>query len=121
MFTIATREDQGPPLPQSGFPPVGADGLACGFGYIVGVDVLGDPQSLPLGGRWIAEGKTEGECENTARTKSDYTHSPSVTCGASFSLRLGHARGKTIINRFLTPSRRFATQGEGFFYQMINP
>ena len=26
-----------------------------------------------------------------------------------FSLRLGHARGKTIINRFLIPSRRFAT------------
>ena len=32
---------------------------------------------------------------------------------APFSLRLGHARGKTIINGFLTPSRRFATQGEG--------
>ena len=27
----------------------------------------------------------------------------------SVSLRLGHARGKTIINRFLAPSRRFAT------------
>ena len=24
-----------------------------------------------------------------------------------YSLRLGHARGKTIINRFLIPSRRF--------------
>ena len=40
MFTIATREDQGPPLPQSGFPPVGVEGLACGFGHIVGVDGL---------------------------------------------------------------------------------
>ena len=39
MFTIAKREDQGPPLPQSGFPPVGVDGLACGFGHTVGVDV----------------------------------------------------------------------------------
>ena len=28
----------------------------------------------------------------------------------TFSLRLGHARGKTILNRFLTPSRRFATR-----------
>ena len=43
MFTIAKREDQGPPLPQSGFPSVGVDGLACCFGHIVGVDVLGDP------------------------------------------------------------------------------
>ena len=40
MFTIAKREDQGPPLPQSGFPPVGVDGLACGFGHTVGVDGL---------------------------------------------------------------------------------
>ena len=39
MFTIAKREDQSPPLPQSGFPPVGVDGLACGFGHTVGVDV----------------------------------------------------------------------------------
>ena len=39
MFNIAKREDQGPPLPQSGFPPVGVDGLACGFRHTVGVDV----------------------------------------------------------------------------------
>ena len=43
MFTIEKREDQGPPLHQSGFPPVGVDGLACGFGHTVGTDVLGNP------------------------------------------------------------------------------
>ncbi len=31
----------------------------------------------------------------------------------SFSLRLGHARGKTTFSCFLTRSRRFATRGEG--------
>ena len=38
-------------------------------------------------------------------------HTPSVFCFAksTVSLRLGHTRGKTIINRFLRPSCRFAT------------
>ena len=32
----------------------------------------------------------------------------------SFSLRLGHTRGKTILNRFLTRSCRFATRSKRF-------
>lgn len=40
-------------------------------------------------------------------SKAEYTHTP-------FSLRLGHTRGKTIINRFHRPSCRFATLKASF-------
>ena len=42
------------------------------------------------------------------KTRITQPHPPSAT--VPVSLRLGHARGKTIINRFLTLLRRYATQ-----------
>ena len=58
----------------------------------------------------FAQQKTEGARENNGRLKvSPATPKPTAGSSTAFSLRLGHARGKTIPNRFLRPSRRFAT------------
>ena len=49
------------------------------------------------------------EALTIAKQLPNCSHSPSPDSVGSFSLRLGHLRGKTVINCFLTLSGRFAT------------
>jgi len=66
--------------------------------------------------------KYTGDCirKKWILPKGQYS-TPSRLQASLFSLRFGHARGKTIINRFHTPSRRFATRLRREQEQKVEP
>ena len=78
--------------------------------------------SLALRERWQAEPDGEGNSRPLSPAPWELSQALSVTCGdSSLTCGFGHARGKTIINRFLRPSRRFATRRESLWESLCLP